>query len=60
LNTSDPENTYLKERVATVCLVHHVAGDEERRAGLCQPVEQVPEVAAKHGVEADGRLVEHD
>ena len=37
-----------------------MAGDEERRAGLCEPVEQLPEIPAQHGVEAHRRLVEDE
>ena len=48
------------ELVAAIGLVHHVARDEQRRPGLREPVERVPEIAAQHRVESDGRLVEDE
>ena len=55
----DPPLAHQQQPVAAVGLVHDVAGDEDRGAAVGEPVEQLPEVAAQHGVEADGRLVEH-
>ena len=55
----DPALAHQQQPVAAVGLVHHVAGDEHRRAVVGEPVEQRPQVAAQHRVEADGRLVEH-
>ena len=49
-----------QQPVAALGLVHDVAGDEHRGAGVGEPVEQRPQVAAQHRVEADGRLVEHE
>ena len=48
------------ELVAVVGLVHHVARDEQRRPVGGERAEHLPEVAAQHRVEADGRLVEHE
>ena len=49
-----------QEPLAAGRLVHHVARDEQRRAAGGELVEEVPEVAAQHRVEADGGLVEHE
>ena len=49
-----------QQAVAARRLVHHVARDEQRRAAVGELVEEVPEVAAQHRVEADGGLVEHE
>ena len=49
-----------QEPVAARRLVHHVARDEQRRAAVGELVEEVPQVAAQHRVEPDGRLVEHE
>ena len=46
-------------RSQRVGLVHDVAGDQQRGAGVGEPVEELPQVAAQHRVEPDGRLVEH-
>ena len=46
--------------VAAHRLVHDVARDEQGAALLREPPEQVPQVAAQHGVETDRRLVEHE
>ena len=51
---------HQQQPVAALGLVHHVAGDEHRGAGVGEPVEQRPEVAAQHRVEPDGRLVEDE
>ena len=49
-----------EQAVAAFGLVHDVGGDEERRAaGGGDGVEEVPQVAAQDGVEADGGFVEH-
>ena len=55
----DPPVAHQHEPVAAVGLVHDVARHEERRPRVRQRPERGPEVAAQHGVEADGRLVEH-
>ena len=49
-----------QEPVATSGLVHDVARDEHRATLLGEPSEEVPEVAAQHRVQADGRLVEDE
>jgi hypothetical protein len=49
-----------QERVAVLRLVHHVARHEQGLAPLGEPVEQRPEVAAEHGIEPHGRLVEDE
>ena len=51
---------HQEQPVAAGGLVHHVARDEEARADVGEPVEQVPQVDAEQRVEADGRLVEHE
>ena len=51
---------HQQQPVAARRLVHHVAGDEQRGAVAGEAVEQGPEVAPQHGVEPDGRLVEHE
>ena len=48
------------ELVAALRLVHHVGGDEQRAALLRERVEGRPQLAAQDGIEADGRLVEHE
>ena len=50
---------HQQQLVAVLGLLHHVAGDEQGRAGGGQRGEGRPEVAAQHRVEADGRLVQH-
>lgn len=42
-----------------VGLVHHVAGHQQGGAPAGQVVELGPQVYAQHGIEADGRFVEH-
>ena len=54
-----PSLTEQKDGVAAVRLVHHVARYEQRHAALGEPVEQLPEIAAQHRIEADRRLVQH-
>ena len=49
-----------QQPVAARRLVHHVTRDEQRRAAVRELVEEVPQVAAQHRVEADGGLVEHE
>lgn len=50
-----------QQAVAALGFVHDVRGDEDRRAALFgEAVEEVPEVAAQDGVEADGRFVEDE
>ncbi len=45
--------------MAALGLVHHVRGDEEGGAALLgEAVEELPEVAAEYGVQADGGFVE--
>ena len=56
----DPPIADQHELVAAIGLVHHVARDEQRRAGVREPAERAPEVAAKHRVETDRRLVEDE
>ena len=46
------------DAVAALGLVHVVGGDEHGHAALGQPVDLVPELAARLGVDAGGRLVE--
>jgi hypothetical protein len=41
-------------------LVHVVGGEEDRLAELAEPLDQLPRLAARRGVEAGGRLVEED
>ena len=41
-------------------LVHHVAAHDECRSAPRDLGKQVPKLCSKHGVETDGRLVEHD
>ena len=48
------------EPVAADRLVHDVAGHQQARAAVPQPVEEVPEVPPQHRVEPDRRLVEHE
>ena len=55
----DPALAHQQQPVAALGLVHHVAGDEHGLAAVGEPVEERPQVAAQHRVEADGRLVEH-
>ena len=56
----DPAVTEEQQPVAAGRLVHHVARDEQRRAAVGELVEEVPEVAPEHRIEADRRLVEHE
>jgi hypothetical protein len=51
---------HQQQPVAACRLVHHVTGDQQRRSLAREPVEQRPEIAPEHGIEADGRLVEHE
>ena len=52
---------HQQQAVAALGLVHDVRGDEDRRAALVgDAVEEVPQVAAQDGVEADGRFVEYE
>ena len=55
----DPALTHQQQPVATLGLVHHVARHEHGGPAVGDPVEQLPQVAAQHRVQADGRLVEH-
>ena len=50
---------HQQQPVAALGLVHDVAGHEDGGAAVGELVEQLPQVAAQHRVEADGRLVEH-
>ena len=49
---------HQQQPVAALGLVHHVAGDQHRRAVVGEPVEHRPQVAPQHRVETDRRLVE--
>ena len=49
-----------QQPIAAGGLVHDVARDEQGGSGIREPVEQLPELHAQHGVEADRRLVEHE
>ena len=53
-----PALAHQQQPVAAGGLVHHVAGDQHRGAGLGEPVEGLPQLDAQHRVEADGGLVE--
>src|SRR3954471_19972079 len=46
--------------VAARGFVHHVARDDERRAGSGQSAEDVPEAASQKWIETDRRLVEDE
>ena len=47
--------------MAALGLVHDVRGDQDGGAAVVgEAVEELPQVAAQYGVEADGRLVEHE
>lgn len=55
----DAALAHEEQVVAALGLVHDVGGDEDRRAaGGGDVVEEVPQVAAQDGVEADGGFVE--
>ncbi len=49
-----------QQPVAALGLVHHVAGDQDRRAVIGEPVEQLPQVLSQDRIETDRRLVEHE
>ena len=54
-----PALAHEEQPVAALGLVHHVAGDDEAAAVGGELVEEPPQVAPQHRVEADGGLVEH-
>src|SRR5690242_21344580 len=43
-----------------ICLVHHMAGHQQRRAARGQLPEEPPQLPAQQGIEPDRRLVEHE
>lgn len=49
---------YQRYAVAERCLVHVRRGDDDGYALRLQPFQHVPELTARHGVNAGGRLVE--
>ena len=56
----EPAGAHEQQPVAAARLVHDVAGHEQRDAVVREPAEDRPQVAAQDGVEAHGRLVEHE
>lgn len=57
----DAALAHEEEAVAALRLVHDVRGDEEGGAVFGgEAVEEVPQVAAEYGVEADGRFVQDE
>src|SRR5262249_58245403 len=48
-----------KELVTAVGLVHDVARDEQRPAAFAETMKELPQVATKHRIEPDRRLVQH-
>ena len=54
----DPPAVDERQPIAVRRLVHVVRGDEQRHAAAGQVVEQVPELAPRHRVDAGGGLVE--
>ena len=56
----EPAVAHEDEVVGALRLVHDVARDEQRGAVVGEAAEGRPEVAAEHGVETDGRLVEDE
>ena len=59
LGGQDRAVPHEQEPVAVVGLVHHVARDEQAGAAVGEVAESGPQIAPQHGVEADGRFVEH-
>src|SRR5690606_25222993 len=57
----DLPGAHEQEAVAAFGLVHDVGGDQQGRAAFGgDSVEELPEVAAQDGVEADGGFVEDE
>lgn len=54
-----PAVAHQHQLIAASRLVHHMAGDQQGRPARRQLVEQRPQRAPQHGVQADGGLVEH-
>ncbi len=56
----DPALAHQQQPVTPLRLVHDVAGDEDGAARVRQAVEELPQVAAQHRVQAHRRLVEYE
>jgi hypothetical protein len=50
---------HQQQSVAPAGLIHHMAGHQKGHSNGRQSMEDRPQVAAEHGVEADRRFVEH-
>src|SRR5690606_14620995 len=56
----DPSLLHEGHAVATPGLVHVGGGDDDGEPGVAQLSEEVPELAARYGVDSRGRLVEEE
>src|SRR4029077_14409912 len=58
VESKQPTQLNQRNAIAAIGLVHVRRRHDDRQPGRFQPAEQIPELAARHGVEAGRRLVE--